>query len=286
MSGRSLPMSLIRIEHKGLAQTMLPAPAGLGGIVQVIFDLQGTPAYGTHRLFARPGQHLHINLGDPIDGLAGAAGEARRMNEHLVSGSRSAWFDSRPAGRLHFVGVAFSPTGLHALTGVPQHELTDRDLPLDDLLPPRLAAEWRERLLHATGPDERIELTRRMLMRLKTGRGTDHRSHAPSIAHYILGQATKPMKELERCTGYSRQYLLRLLLERTGMGLREHQQLVRMAGAVTLLNKPGAQLVDVALAAGYYDQAHFTRRFKRFTGLTPSAYLAAERGPRAEPYFN
>ena len=33
--------------------------------------------------------------------------------------------------------------------------------------------------------------------------------------------------------------------------------------------------IDVALSAGYYDQAHFIRDFQAFSGMTPSAYYAA-----------
>jgi len=33
---------------------------------------------------------------------------------------------------------------------------------------------------------------------------------------------------------------------------------------------------DVALAGGYYDQAHLAHEFREFSGLSPSSYLMAE----------
>jgi AraC-like DNA-binding protein len=32
-------------------------------------------------------------------------------------------------------------------------------------------------------------------------------------------------------------------------------------------------MLDAALECGYYDQAHFIKAFKGFTGLTPTAFL-------------
>lgn len=40
--------------------------------------------------------------------------------------------------------------------------------------------------------------------------------------------------------------------------------------------------VDWAHRAGYHDQAHFTHELRRFTGLTPTAYLALRRRFTAE----
>ncbi len=42
---------------------------------------------------------------------------------------------------------------------------------------------------------------------------------------------------------------------------------------------------DLAHAAGYFDQAHFAREFKDFTGHTPTGYLALRQRFPAEPGF-
>lgn len=42
--------------------------------------------------------------------------------------------------------------------------------------------------------------------------------------------------------------------------------------AKVLLREGGMSITDIALLLGYADAAHFTRAFRRWTGLTPSAY--------------
>lgn len=41
------------------------------------------------------------------------------------------------------------------------------------------------------------------------------------------------------------------------------------------LAKPGKSLAEVALAAGFSDQSHFTRVFKQVTGMTPGSFRSA-----------
>jgi AraC family transcriptional regulator len=47
---------------------------------------------------------------------------------------------------------------------------------------------------------------------------------------------------------------------------------VRVRAATRLLREQGPSLADVAAAAGFADQSHFTRQFRRATGMTPGEY--------------
>jgi AraC-like DNA-binding protein len=49
----------------------------------------------------------------------------------------------------------------------------------------------------------------------------------------------------------------------------------RFDTAARLLSDPGNPIIDIAMAIGYDDQSHFTRAFRRISGMTPMAYRAA-----------
>lgn len=79
------------------------------------------------------------------------------------------------------------------------------------------------------------------------------------------------LKELASEAGFSRFHLLRAF--RREVGITPHAYLTgrRVAAAKALLAGPQA-LSAVALSCGFYDQSHFTRAFKSWTGLTPGQY--------------
>jgi AraC family transcriptional regulator len=59
------------------------------------------------------------------------------------------------------------------------------------------------------------------------------------------------------------------------LGAPPHRYLMRLRleRARRMLLEPGARLSDIAQRAGFADQAHFTRLFKRHFGITPGAVL-------------
>lgn len=47
---------------------------------------------------------------------------------------------------------------------------------------------------------------------------------------------------------------------------------IRFENAAKLLRDTNAKIIDVAFSSGYTDPAHFTRAFRRFSGITPSEF--------------
>jgi AraC-like DNA-binding protein len=60
------------------------------------------------------------------------------------------------------------------------------------------------------------------------------------------------------------------------MGLSPKQlgRVIRMQAALhLLLNQQSESFTSIAYESEYYDQAHFTKDFKDFTGITPKDFL-------------
>ena len=94
---------------------------------------------------------------------------------------------------------------------------------------------------------------------------------------------TVSLETLARVAGLSPFHFCRVFGAAVGMAPHAYQTQVRVRRAMAML-RAGQPAAEVAIAAGFYDQAHLTRQFKRVVGVTPGQYLAGGTGgapPRA-----
>jgi AraC-like DNA-binding protein len=80
------------------------------------------------------------------------------------------------------------------------------------------------------------------------------------------------LQALARFAGLSAFHLCRVFREAVGMSPHAYQTQVRVRRAKSLL-RAGLPITLAAAEAGFYDQAHLTRHFKRIVGLTPGRYV-------------
>lgn len=81
------------------------------------------------------------------------------------------------------------------------------------------------------------------------------------------------LARLATLAGVSPFHLLRLFREQIGVPPHEYQIQVRVAQAKRLL-LAGRPISQAALEAGFFDQSHLSRSFKRIVGVTPGRYLS------------
>jgi AraC family transcriptional regulator len=66
---------------------------------------------------------------------------------------------------------------------------------------------------------------------------------------------------------------------RASLGRTPHAHIVRtrIERAMELMTKTCLPLSEIALVTGFSDQAHFSNRFRRLSGMTPSQWRKAQR---------
>jgi AraC-like DNA-binding protein len=126
-----------------------------------------------------------------------------------------------------------------------------------------------------------------LLVELAEGLLEAERGHPPAVSRrvddaavarareFLEAEKTRVVRssELEAITGLTRYDLARQFRIRFGTSPYRYLVMRRLALARDLMQQH-RRLAEVAVDAGFADQAHFTRGFKAAFGLTPSRYRA------------
>ena len=127
-----------------------------------------------------------------------------------------------------------------------------------------------------------MELVQRCLGKSRS----THPTRSPRLtwaADFIRQNCTRSLSLEDICVsaGLSASHLIRAFKEAYGLTPHAYQLNCRIEFCRAQL-RAGHSIADVAFAAGFSDQAHFQRTFKRFVAATPGRYRAFSRGGTPE----
>lgn len=179
-------------------------------------------------------------------------------------------------GRQSGVQLAVRPLGARALFGLPAGAIGNLDLPGDDVLGP-VAAELHERLRFADDWPSRFAVVDDVLLRVcRSGQRP-----APEIGEawrLLVGGGGHTVAQAAEAVGWSVRRLSARFGSELGVPPKTAAKIARFDRARRLmLRGPGGGLADLAVACGYYDQAHLARDFRDLAGASASQWLAEER---------
>ncbi|MEM8550437.1 MAG: AraC family transcriptional regulator, partial [Verrucomicrobiota bacterium] len=92
--------------------------------------------------------------------------------------------------------------------------------------------------------------------------------------NYIHGNLDKPisLKQMAEMSGVSVSYFSILIKQATGMSFVAYLNGLRMDYACSLLSSTSINIMDICYQSGFNDYSHFSRNFKKTTGLSPKEY--------------
>ncbi len=248
-------------------------PGHLRGVVERLWHFTGRTAHARERVLPTGRLHLIVHL----DGRYGVVRDdvVEPCVALVLSGQQTGpCIIQAPDGPSAVLGIEFTPQGAYRLLHRPLHDLAGYDVDLADLVGVdatplgagcasvahdaraclAVAAAWIEARLPAAPPVD------------------------PAIA-WVAGcirhrRGNVTIGALRDRAGLSAGRLAAGFRAQIGVTAKVYARIERFHHAAERL-RAGASPLDVALAAGYYDQPHLNAEFRDLSGLTPAAFAAS-----------
>lgn len=195
-------------------------------------------------------------------------GTLQRLGRSGITGIQSTarWFV--PEVETRSVLVRLAPFGAYALLNQSMAELADRHVALDQVVSGMRSMEERVRELGSAEAAEHVQHW--LLERIAERKRYVHPDVLAATRLIAASAGRERVEVVADAIGVGRRRLERLFNLQVGVGPKELASLVRFDRAARQLGRKS--WIGIALDAGYADQAHFIRDFRRRTGTTPTEF--------------
>lgn len=255
-------------------QTFQPSPE-LAPLVKCYWSLevQATAEPQKQRIVPDGCMEMIFILGDDIKRYTSET-ETIIQPRALVVGQISKPFVIEPTGYVNCFAVRFYPFGFANFITTPLKELENKETAIAQLIGEVPAMELEQKIFAAQTNEQRINIIENFLLGKLTEKSTLDHIVKNTIDTLLLTNGSVSIKSIVEEDLSRRRQLERKFFAQVGLSPKQLGKVIRLQAALkTLLNQRSGNLTQIAYESDYYDQAHFNKDFKEFTGRNPKDFL-------------
>lgn len=246
-------------------------PVSLKAYVKCFYVIEfDTDIVAQDQAFATGCMEIMFNLGGVLE--TGRDGKLVRTPQIELWGQIIKPLTFRSLGKSKLLGIRFHPHTAALFLQAPINLFNDAVNDYTDVAGPEVK-RLHERLKNTPSLTEQLALLETFLLgRLHLSEKKHNRF---SIVNNVIADVTRDdffdnMEGVAARYGISTRYLQKLFVEFTGISPKLYHKINRFQKSLLLTGKGEESLTSVTYMAGYFDQSHFVRDFKFFTGSPPS----------------
>ncbi|TGJ99770.1 AraC family transcriptional regulator [Leptospira semungkisensis] len=167
--------------------------------------------------------------------------------------------------------VLFKEGGASSFFREPMHEIFGMGLSMENFMQSSKVQEIEEKLLEAKTDQERISRLESILVSEWRGSGFDPLIRE-TIRRIRAAKGDLRIADLVKGMPISRDSLEKKFRQIIGTSPKQYAGIIRMRNLIDSYS-PEKSLTETAIQAGFFDQAHFIKDFKIFTGQTPKEFF-------------
>lgn len=195
----------------------------------------------------------------------------------MVLGQTIEPFYIQPTGYVNTFAVRFYPYGFSNFVGTPIKNLANKETPIDQLFGESVAADLEQKIIRAADTQQRIEIIEHFLLTKLNDQSTIDNIVKTTIDTLLSTNGSSSISEILKGDPSKRRQLERKFLKQIGISPKQLSKVLRLQTALNMmLVRKVETLTEIAYESEYYDQAHFIKDFKEFTGTNPKDFLKNE----------
>lgn len=242
--------------------------------IKFIWLLDGSEANPNavpERIFPDGCMELIFNLKKPLARVDGTT--LIQQPTSFIFGQLTKAMHILAANLYSVIAVRFTPFGLSAFTQIPSHEFKGIEVGLENLWG-KEGKELEDQVNTLSTNAAVSAIQNFFIARLKK------QKHSLASISYIAGLMegqgeNQTVKHWAEYANLSERQFNRKFNNVIGVSPKEYIKIIRFNKVLHLFDDNNAEnLSSLAHQCGYYDQAHFIKDFKEYTGTTPTGYAA------------
>jgi AraC-like DNA-binding protein len=198
-----------------------------------------------------------------------------RMPDSFLYGQISAFKDVYLLSETDLLIVVFQPSGINQLLGIPAGALRDNIISTAYLFG-KQGQELYEKLNEKSSVPDKLQLLNLFFNTIAAKRKcrNDDVIQA-SINSIVKSKGLVSSIQLIKLTGYTERQIERKFIESIGIPPKRFSNIIKLHHFLKHLKNQSnhTSLTAMAYEAGYSDQSHLIKDFKKFTGMTPKTYI-------------
>jgi len=204
------------------------------------------------------------------------SGEITILPKCFLIGQLTKPYVIEPIGITGSFVVQFKPNGFLPFTTIPIKEMENTAIPLDKLFGEN-GKKLSEQILNANSTSERIQIIEIFLLGELSNKRTIDSIVKSTVETIYNANGKFSVNEFLKSNNINRRQLSRKFSSTIGLSPKQLAKTIRIQTTLkALLNEEHTRLTDLAYENEYFDQAHFIKDFKEFTGLTPKEFYGED----------
>jgi len=192
----------------------------------------------------------------------------------IIYGQIRSFIEVEPTGAVGLFSTRFNPAGLQPFIGFDVNDFTGRALTVSEIWGKEGEA-LEKAMVTAANNEERKTLVEGFLMKKLESVAFDNSDVEYCVDALTNSDGTANIDQLADELEISKRQLERKFIAAVGLSPKFLSRIIRFQNTLQLIEKKEfVSFTTVAYDGGFYDQAHFIKDFREFTGLNPKQYFS------------